>query len=343
MNIGIVDFDLLSTKKLCAYNFGVLAVSSYYKIQGVKVRLIINLEYDNLIKYDKIYIFKDYKTKIYPINFINNYYSLPIEEYGEGFKNRPLLPDLKDIVYTQLKTDVYQPLIYYIKNGGKQFSLDDNWIWQYQAPIKFFYEKDGEILLRQDTTEKRLLVYDDPLIFFTTQIGIDKMTEISKRCIIRFVKPLRIGLVDPKWYDALMMNDRIISFKQRLYAQSTDDFLYDFILWCKTHDNTGVIKIAILDNGKTEWFIKRGGKYYGKYGNGRFKDNGKERLDDIITEKNISIRHEWFTTKRSNKLDRNDRERASEKERRRKYLPSECEKRRREYKSKYDNIRSGKW
>ena len=104
-SIGIVDFDFLSTKKLCNYNFGVLLVSSYYLKQGLKIRLILELSHENLMKYDKIYMFKDYKTKIKPINLIKDYYSLPVEEYGEGFDNRPLLPNLPDLIYTPIKTD----------------------------------------------------------------------------------------------------------------------------------------------------------------------------------------------------------------------------------------------
>ena len=61
-NIGIVDFDLLTTKQLCYYNLGVLLLSSYYLERGIKPRLILNLSYDNLKKYKKIYIFKDYSV-----------------------------------------------------------------------------------------------------------------------------------------------------------------------------------------------------------------------------------------------------------------------------------------
>ena len=51
--IGILDWDLLSTKKFCNYNFGVLLVSSYYLEQGIKCRLILDISYDNLKKYNK--------------------------------------------------------------------------------------------------------------------------------------------------------------------------------------------------------------------------------------------------------------------------------------------------
>ena len=100
--IGILDWDLLSTKKFCNYNFGVLLVSSYYLEQGIKCRLILDISYDNLKKYNKIFVFKDYKTKSVPLNFIPKYLFLPIEEYGEGFPNRPQFPDLPKIIYTKI-------------------------------------------------------------------------------------------------------------------------------------------------------------------------------------------------------------------------------------------------
>ena len=71
--IGILDWDLLSTKKFCNYNFGVLLVSSYYLEQGIKCRLILDISYDNLKRYNKIFVFKDYKTKSVPLNFIPKY------------------------------------------------------------------------------------------------------------------------------------------------------------------------------------------------------------------------------------------------------------------------------
>lgn len=342
MNIGVIDFDFLSTKTLCAYSFGVLLVSSYYQIRGSKVRLIIDLSYENLTKYDKIYIFKDYKTKIYPINLIKDYYSLPVEEYGEGFENRPLFPDLPDLIYTPLSIDIYKPILMYIERGGGQFKLDEHWPKANFLPAKIFFEHEGEILLREEPKHKKLWILDDPAIFFIHPLGEQKMTEITKKSIIRFVKPLRIGIVEPKHYRWLIDTNRIIQFKHRLYAYEDDPYLNDFIEFCKNEPTSGYIKIAIKTATGIKWFKKRGGKIYGEYGNSGPKNPNEEGIDNITSKENISIRREWFTTKRHSERNRRSREGASEKERR-KYLPSEYERRRREYRSRYNAIRSGKW
>ena len=343
MNIGLIDWDLITSKKLCYYNFGVLLVASYYQeMQGSKVRLVIDLTYDNLVKYDKIYIFKDYKNEIYPINLIHDYYSLPAEEYGEGFKNAPLLPDIPDLIYTPLKTDIYQPILYYIQKGGKQFELGDNWPKSNFSPAKLFFEHDGELLLREEPRTRRLLIYDEPTLFFTTELGKQKMTKLQKKCIIIFVKPIRIGLIPKENYEWLLNTKKILKFKERLYAQETDPYLEDFIHWCETNRVPGNVKVAIKTSEGVKWFKMRGGKIYGNYRKYQFNRDEEGRTNDASTEKNISVRYEWFAAKRTDEGDRRDRSGIEETERR-KYLPSERSKRRRDARKRYNSIRSGRW
>lgn len=334
MNLGIVDFDFLSTKKLCNYNFGVLLVSSYYLAQGSKVRLIINLSKENLMKYDKIYIFKDYKTKIQPINLIKDYYSLPVEEYGEGFIDKPLLPNLPDLIYTQVKVDIYKPIIHYIKNGGNQFSIDKNWNEKY-VPTKFFFMSDGELLLREEPRTHRLLVYDEPSLFFTTELGRQKMTETLKKSIIKFVKPLRIGIVEPSYWQEIFTNNHLVDFKDSLYANEEDPYLEEFLNWCAKSENGKNVKVAIKTSEGIKWFKRKGGKVYGNYRDYQLKRYDEERTGNTSSEENLSTRYEWFTTKRPAKNYRRRRERTGEEERR-KYLPSEYERRWRERRQVYN-------
>lgn len=334
--VGVIDFDLISTKKLCYYNLGVLLVSSYYLAQGKKIRLIVNLDYENLCKYSKIYVFKDYKTKIYPINLIDNYYSLPIEEYGEGFPNKDLFPNLPDLVYVSLKTDIYKPIIYYIKNGGQAFQLDKSWHDNFK-PTKIFFEKDEELLLREEPKGRRLLIYDEPVLFFTTELGKRKMTEMLKSSIIEFVKPIHIGIIEPKYWDDLFYTKKFIRFKKRLYANDDDPYLSEFVEWCKDND-VGEIKLTVKTTNGIQQFKKRGGKIYGNYG---LKNNDEGETNELASKENISIRHEWYATKRYYESDRSGRDRASE-TRRRQYLPSEYKKRWRERRRKYDAIKRGR-
>ena len=335
--IGICDFDLVSTKQLCYYNFGVLLLSSYYLDRGIKPRLILNLSYDNLKQYDKIYIFKEYKTTILPIDVIDKYYSLPIEEYGAGFKNAPSYPDIADLVYTKVKTDIYRPLLYYIKKGGTSFSLAKDWD-EFYPPKMIFYQYNKELIQREAIIKGRMLIYDDPIIFFTTEKGKEVMTKMEKGCIIKFVKPIRIGKVPEEFYEKLFYGNRFVKFKDALFSYEDDEYLQDFINWVETHKNLGFIKIAVKTKDGVRWFKERGGRIYGNY---RFKKDDSERTNTTSSEEDISVRYEWFTTKRSSKSRRRYRSRASEAERR-KYLPSEYEKRRKERWARYNAIRKGR-
>ena len=324
--IGIMDFDLISTSQLCNFNYGVLLLSSYYLEQGLKVRLIINLSYDNLSKYSKIYIFKDYKTKVMPINLIRNYYSLPVEEYGEGFPNRPNLPNIPDLTYTKLRTDIYKPLLFYINNGGKKFSLGPDWTEKY-TPTYLFFEKDKEIMLREEPVAKRLLLYDDPLLCFATTFRRNKMTELLKRCKIKFVKPLRISAVSPKYFDFILNNTHLVGIKSNLFADESDKYFYKFLDWASANELTNsVIPVRVGDDVK--WLKFKGGKNYGNFKDNRFERDDEGRTNDSPSEENISVRSQWFTAKRHTEIDRPNRNRVGEKERR-KYLPSEISKRRR--------------
>lgn len=327
--IGVVDFDLLSTSQLCNYNYGVLLLSSYYLEQGLKVRLIINLDYDNLSKYSKIYIFKDYKTKVMPINLIKDYYSLPVEEYGEGFANRPNLPNLPNLTYTKLRTDVYKPLIYYINNGGERFKLKRGWDEKY-APACLFFEKDGEVMLREDPVAKKLLVYDDPLLCFSTTFRRKVLTDVLKRCRIKFVKPLRISALSPKYFNMVLNEPRLVGIKSNLYAEETDKYFYKFLDWAEANEFTNSEIPVRLENGNVKWLKFKGGKNYGNFKDNRFENDDERRANETSSEENFPTRYEWFATERHSSHNRPGRDRASEEERR-KFLPSERERRNKIY------------
>ena len=152
------------------------------------------------------------------------------------------------------------------------------------------------------------------------------MTEMLKSSIIKFVKPLRIGIIQPSEWNQLFKTTKIVGFKDRLYAYEGDPYLQEFIQWCQNNDVGQKITIAIKTDNEIMWFKKRGGKIYGNYGNNQSKRNDKERIRNSTSEENLSIRYEWFTTKRPIKNNRLSREGISKKEGR-KYLPSEYAKR----------------
>lgn len=321
--IGIVDFDFLSTKKFCNYNFGVLLASSYYLEQGIKPRLILNLSYDNLSKYTKIYIFKDYKTKIQPINVIRNYHSLPIEEYGEGALNRPLYPDLPNLIYTNIRTDIYKPVLQYTWQVGGPFTIDNNWKEDY-FPTKIFFYHQGELLMRDISNRKKILVYDDPLLFFTHPLGIEKMTELKKSSRIIFVKPLRITEVPNMYWDEIMNHPFFAQLKSNLYAYKNDEKWDEFYEWLKENPTRGTTKIIVKTEERIRKVIKKGGEISGDY---RFEEIDKTGIKHTTSKENISAWRKWHSAQRFSEANRRNRSR-DEDARRRRYLPSEQAKRR---------------
>lgn len=321
--VGIIDFDFLTTKKFCNYNFGVLLVSSYYLEQGIKPRLILNLSYDNLSKYTKIYIFKDYKTNILPINIIHNYYSLPIEEYGEGFCSRPLYPDLPNIIYTNIKTDIYKPIIRYMEQVESGFTIDKNWKRDY-FPTKMFFSHQGELLVRDISNKRKILVYDDPLLFFTQSLGLEKMTELKKHSKIIFIKPLHITQVPAEYWKEIMNNPLFAQLKKNLYAYDSDEKWGLFYGWLKNNPTKGTIKIIVKTDKRIRTVWKKGGEISGDY---RFEENDKSGIKYTASKQNISTWGKWNSTQRFNQADRRYRERDEDSSRRR-YLPSETAKRR---------------
>ena len=84
------------------------------------------------------------------------------------------------------------------------------------------------------------------------------------------------------------------------------------------------LKVAVKTSNGVKWIRYKGGRIYGNY---RFKDNDEEGPNGIASKENLSVRNDWFATKRSSNHYQRNRDRASEEERR-KYLPSELSKRR---------------
>ena len=327
--IGIIDFDLITTRTLYEYNFGVLLVSSYYIAQGIKPRLITDTSYNNLSKYSKIYIFKDFKTRICPINIIDNYYSLPAEEYGEGFPDKPLLPDLPDLIYTQIKTDIYEPLLFYIKNGGKQFEIDKRWRSRYE-PTKIFFEHDGEILVRDNSIKTYMLIYDDPLLFFTTEKGKQKMEELSKRGKIKFVKSICVSRIPPEKLDWLFKESNIVDFKLNLNAREDDIYWKEFYNWLLTAEGIGDIRIKVLTQEGVKSLNKEGGEIRGSY---RQYERNERRTIKTTQIFDIPAGFERVGPDRTSRKHKRHRKELSENPRRQ-FTPTNMEERRKFYTSR---------
>ena len=108
MKIAIIDADLVGRKKHRFPNLACMKISSYHKKQGDEVAL--ELSYDNLEKYDKVYISKVFTDTPVP----NGITSLSWIEYGGTgfyFDNAPDLP-------------------YEIEHSFPDYHLYDEWVNQ---------------------------------------------------------------------------------------------------------------------------------------------------------------------------------------------------------------------
>ena len=338
--IGIIDMDFLSTRELRNFNFGVLLVASYYQVRGPKARLIIDLNYDNLSKYKRIFVFKSYKTKIHPINLIKDYYTLPVEEYGEGFPGRPLFPSLPEIIFTPVQTDIYKPIMEYMKQGGKKFTMSPKWQPNVH-PTMLFFEQDGEILSREYPKKSRLLVYDDPLIILNTDVGLSTVKSLkSKKKAIKLVKPIRIGKVSPDLYDWLFTSRTILSFQEDLYAEDGDEYLEAFLEWCRTSNNCKETTVLIKTSVGIDRFRKRGGRIYERKTIKEFEPTAAQGQD----ERNFNTSgSNWDTRERRAERDREARKRDLKERRiRRRYLPSSYRKRASDRNRRFNAIKRGR-
>jgi hypothetical protein len=90
VNIGIIDAEIIGKKKHRFPNLACMKISAYHKSIGNNVQLL--LTYDDISKYDKVYI-----SKVFTNTLINeNILGLPNVEYGgTGFyyDKAPALPD----------------------------------------------------------------------------------------------------------------------------------------------------------------------------------------------------------------------------------------------------------
>lgn len=106
MRIGIIDADLIGRKRHRFPNLACMKISGYYKEMGNDVKLLLN--YENLDKYDKIYISKVFTDVIVDKNVLE----LPNVEYGG----------------TGFFYDKAKPLPYEIEHHMPDYHLYDEWI-----------------------------------------------------------------------------------------------------------------------------------------------------------------------------------------------------------------------
>lgn len=238
--IGLIDLDLLYTKTLSQPNYELCSVATYYKIQGINTRLIIDFSPKNLQRYSKILVFKSHRYSALPSQLIKDYYKLSVEEYGEGFINRPLHPPIPELVYITPDASIYLPLVNYLSQVKKSpYKLKHKpWFTKYLL-IKFFYNDEGDILKRQvmPNKAKRLLIYDSPEMFFENEDRNNLLQEILNRNP-QFATPIDISKVsNVESLELIMTHPKLATMRKTIFASSNNKNLKSFLLWCEKNKN----------------------------------------------------------------------------------------------------------
>lgn len=120
MNIGIIDADAIGKKKHRFPNLACMKISSYYKDQGHNVGLL--LSYDDIEKYDKIFLSKVFTDTPIPDGIID----LPnVEHGGTGFFYDKAKPLSYEIEHSMPDYHLYDEFVAKaLENGAKKKELE---------------------------------------------------------------------------------------------------------------------------------------------------------------------------------------------------------------------------
>lgn len=166
INIGLIDWDASVSKTLAMPNYDLCVTYAHLKRDpNISIRLIISLDYENLRRYDKIYLFTAITSHVNPSGVIPHYYDLPIEEYGSGFQDKPLRPNLLETRTIEPDRTCYNPIIQLSTERPKykwSWKLTKSCLKKKYIPIRLYEKFDGEWLRKDFPTSRYCVIYDDP-------------------------------------------------------------------------------------------------------------------------------------------------------------------------------------
>lgn len=252
VNIGLLDYDVLSTKRYIFPNYDIGVTYAYYKNdKNISIRLISSLSYDNLSQYDKIYVFKQSKDLDHPVSIIKNYYQLPIEEYGEGFLEKPLRPFLKETRNILPDCSCYNKMIMFSlehPNHKLAWHISKESKGGKYEPIRLYEKLDDEDLKRDYPTSKTILVYDDPVEILNNKKKWDYYNELlDKKIRMTFVHRLDISrLLDTNIIEQVLSDKKYGSIRRHLIVTELNEKIDWLIKYTLNQKNSLYLKISVL-------------------------------------------------------------------------------------------------
>lgn len=222
------------------------------KDPNINVRLISSLSYDNLIKYDEIYLFKISKYLVPPAGMIKNYYQLPIKEYGNGFNNREQRPDFINTLYITPDFTCYNPILKLSINQPNH-----KLAWKLKAPkvpkqqhIRL-YEQINEEFLRRDinTNNYNLIIHDDPNIILEDPSKLKIVDDLIKeKHHLYFIQPLDISLItNTNILERVITDSNFAFMRNNLFISQLNDMALWFIDYYIKH-KCKITNITVLYN-----------------------------------------------------------------------------------------------
>lgn len=222
--IGLMDYDVLRTKYYVAPNYDLGLVYEHLKNdKNLNVRLISSPYPSNLQQYDKIYVFKQSLDIPHPSGYIKDYYKLPIEEYGPGFRDKPLRPYLEETRYSLPDCSCYNNMLLFSINKPSHrlaWKIDKRARGGKYQPIRLYEKYDGEDLKKDYPTQRYCMLYDDPVDILNNQEKWDYFnTLLENKHKFLFAQTVDISRVnDTIILEQVMNESRYACFRHRMMA-----------------------------------------------------------------------------------------------------------------------------
>ena len=255
--VGLLDYDATLQKKYITPNYDLGVTYGVLKQNpNLNVRLIISLDEANLQKYDEILVFKISPYLPHPSGMIKNYYRLPIQEFGPGFKHKPLRPESQDTFFTKPDFTCYNNIIKFSYEHPEHklaWDLSNARKASNAQHLRLFENLEGEYLRKDiNTGRSHIILHDDPNILFTHKEQLKTAEDlINSGHKIYFTQPLDISLItDTNILERVITDSKYATLRRSLLISEMNDSALWFINYYMEHKCKRTEVLVLFEKGK---------------------------------------------------------------------------------------------
>jgi len=229
--IGLVDYDVLRQRWYKTPNYDLGVMYAYYRNdKNVSVRLVSSLSYNNLAQYDKIYVFKQSTRLPHPSSVIQNYYKLPVEEFGPGFMQKPARPFMRETQFLEPDFTCYNNMLMFSLEHPSHkiaWKIDKMVIKSKYKPLRLYEVIEDEELKKDFPTSKYHCIYDNPLDILNNKDKWDYYNQLlDKGHKFMFAQTLDISqLNDTNILEQVLNSSKYASMRKTLYATEINEVI----------------------------------------------------------------------------------------------------------------------